>query len=154
MGISTQCLFETHLTVRDLTTSVAFYQDVVGLELAFLAPERRVAFFWVGGRGQSMLGVWEVGDGPTTMRLHLAFTSTVDEILAAPSAMTAMGIIPKGFHGEPVEEPVVIGWMPALSLYFNDPDGHLLEYLAMLPQEPRPAAGVVPYSDWLAMQQS
>jgi hypothetical protein len=44
--------------------------------------------------------------------------------------------------------------MPAVSLYFTDPDGHLLEYLAMLPQEPRPAAGVVSYSDWQAMQQS
>jgi hypothetical protein len=44
--------------------------------------------------------------------------------------------------------------MPAVSLYFTDPDGHLLEYLAMLPQDPRPAAGVVSYSEWQAMQQS
>jgi lactoylglutathione lyase len=36
--------------------------------------------------------------------------------------------------------------MPALSLYFNDPDGNLLEYLAMLPDDPRPDLGVVPYS--------
>ncbi len=154
MGISIHGLFETHITVRNLTTSVAFYQDAVGLELAFLAPERRVAFFWIGGRGQSMLGVWEVGDGPNGMRLHFAFTSTVEQILAAPSALKAMGVIPKGFHGEPVEEPVVIGWMPAVSLYFTDPDGHLLEYLAMLPQDPRPAAGVVSYSEWQAMRQS
>ena len=43
--------------------------------------------------------------------------------------------------------------MPAISLYFTDPDGHLLEYLAMLPQEPSPDIGVVPYSQWQAMQQ-
>ena len=48
----------------------------------------------------------------------------------------------------PAGEPVVFGWMPALSIYFTDPDGHLLEYLAMLPDSPRPEAGVVPYSDW------
>ena len=154
MGISIQGLFETHLTVRNLDTSVAFYRDVVGLELACLVAERRVAFFWIGGRGQAMLGLWEVGDGPNAMRLHLAFTSTVEQIVAAPSALKSKGVIPKGFHGEPVEEPVVIGWMPALSLYFTDPDGHLLEYLAMLPQEPRPAVGVTPYSEWQAMQQS
>lgn len=151
MGISIQGLFETHLTVRNLDTSVAFYQDVVGLELACRVTERRVAFFWIGGRGQAMLGVWEVGDGPNAMRLHLAFTSTVDQILAAPSALKSKGVTPKGFHGEPVEEPVVIGWMPAISLYFNDPDGHILEYLAMLSQEPRPAIGVVSYSEWLAI---
>jgi len=154
MGISIQGLFETHLTVRNLDTSVAFYRDVVGLELACLVAERRVAFFWIGGRGQAMLGLWEVGDGPNAMRLHLAFTSTVEQIVAAPSALKSKGVIPKGFHGEPVEEPVVIGWMPAISLYFTDPDGHLLEYLAMLPQEPRPAVGVTPYSEWQAMKRS
>jgi lactoylglutathione lyase len=73
MHVSIQGLFETHLTVRDLATSVAFYQDIVGLELAFTLPERRVAFFWIGGRGQAMLGVWEVGDAPNGMRLHFAF---------------------------------------------------------------------------------
>jgi len=154
MGISIQGLFETHLTVRNLDTSVAFYRDVVGLELACLVAERRVAFLWIGGRGQAMLGLWEVGDGPNAMRLHLAFTSTVEQIVAAPSALKSKGVIPKGFHGEPVEEPVVIGWMPAISLYFTDPDGHLLEYLAMLPQEPRPAVGVTPYSEWQAMKRS
>jgi lactoylglutathione lyase len=154
MGISIRGLFETHLTVMNLETSVAFYRDVVGLELALLFQERRVAFFWIGGRGHAMLGVWEVGNGPNAMRLHLAFTSTVEQILAAPSALKSKGVIPKGFHGEPVEEPVVIGWMPAISLYFTDPDGHLLEYLAMLPEEPRPTVGVTPYSEWQAMQRS
>ncbi len=152
MGVSIQSLFETHLTVRNLATSVAFYQDIVGLELAYLLPERRVAFFWIGKRGHAMLGVWEVGDAPNGMRLHLAFTSTIDQILAAPSALKAIGVVPKGFSGEPVEEPVVIGWMPAISLYFTDPDGHLLEYIAMLPQQPCPEAGVIPYSKWQIMQ--
>jgi lactoylglutathione lyase len=154
MHVSIQGLFETHLTVRDLATSIPFYQDTVGLELAFTMPERRVAFFWIGGRGQAMLGVWEVGDTPNGMRLHFAFRSTIEQVLSAPSALKAIGVVPRGFYGEPVEEPVVIGWMPAVSLYFTDPDGHLLEYLAILPQEPRPEAGVIRYSEWQAMQQS
>jgi hypothetical protein len=42
------------------------------------------------------------------------------------------GVIPLDFEGRPTEEPVVLAWMPAVSLYFHDPDGNLLEFLAML----------------------
>ncbi|MEP6925023.1 MAG: VOC family protein [Pyrinomonadaceae bacterium] len=154
MAVLIQGLFETHLTVRNLAASIAFYRDVVGLELACLVAERRVAFFWIAGRGQAMLGVWEAGDAPNAMRLHLAFTTTIEQILDAPRVLKNVGVEPKGFRGEPVAEPVVIGWMPALSLYFTDPDGHLLEYLAMLPEEPRPEVGVVSYSQWQVDEQT
>ncbi|NEQ20802.1 MAG: VOC family protein [Microcoleus sp. SIO2G3] len=90
MQVAIQGLFETHLTVRKLATSIAFYQDVVGLELACLLPDRTAAFFWIGGRGQAMLGLWEVGDAPNGMRLHLAFTSTVEQILTAPSVLRSI----------------------------------------------------------------
>ena len=53
-------------------------------------------------------------------------------------------------RGQPTTEPSVIGWMPAAAVFFHDPDGHLLEYLAMLPHQPRPEAGVVPYGEWMA----
>jgi lactoylglutathione lyase len=33
-------------------------------------------------------------------------------------------------------------------VYFRDPDGHLLEYLAMLDESPRPASGILPWSEW------
>jgi lactoylglutathione lyase len=59
-------------------------------------------------------------------------------------------VTPRSFDGAPTEEPSVLGWMPAAAVYFDDPDGHGLEYLAMLPDRPAPAAGVVPYSVWLA----
>jgi hypothetical protein len=32
--------------------------------------------------------------------------------------------------------------------YFRDPDGHLLDYLAMLDGNPRPECGVVSWSRW------
>jgi hypothetical protein len=38
--------------------------------------------------------------------------------------------------------------MPAASIYFRDPDGHLLEYLAMLAGDARPDAGVLTWHDW------
>jgi lactoylglutathione lyase len=52
------------------------------------------------------------------------------------------------FEEEETSEPSVLGWMPAASVYFHDPDGHLLEYLVLLEEEPRPGVGVVPYSEW------
>ena len=33
-------LFESHLDVRDLDRSIAFYRDVVGLDLAYVHPQR------------------------------------------------------------------------------------------------------------------
>ncbi len=50
-------LYETHLTVSDLDRSVTFYRDVVGLELVHTVPKRHAAFFWIGGRDRSMLGL-------------------------------------------------------------------------------------------------
>ena len=44
------------------------------------------------------------------------------------------------------------GWMPAASMYFRGPDDHLLEFIAMLPDERRPGAGVVPWRGWLSRQ--
>ena len=148
--IPIQGLFETHLTVGDLARSVQFYREVVGLEFAYEVPARQVAFFWVGGRGHGMLGLWAVGSAPLRMRLHLAFAVATPDVLAAPTKLKAAHVTPLGFNGEPVDEPVVTGWMPALSLYFSDPDGHSIEYLAMLDDPPRPEMGVVPYSRWMA----
>ena len=54
-------LFESHLTVSNLERSMAFYGDALGLQLAHVVPERRVAFYWLGGAGKSMLGLWEIG---------------------------------------------------------------------------------------------
>ena len=41
--------------------------------------------------------------------------------------------------------------MPAVSVYFLDPDGHLLEYIAMLPDRPRPEAGIMTWTTWCAL---
>ena len=66
-------LFETHLTVGDLSRSVAFYREVVGLPLALEVSERDAAFFWIGEPGESMLGLWSIGSAPVGLSLHVAF---------------------------------------------------------------------------------
>lgn len=141
-------LFESHLRVADLARAMDFYGGVLGLELASVFPERRVAFYWIGAPGRSMLGLWEVG-GPLHLRLHIAFTVDLPDLLEASQRLRAAGITPRDFAEQPAEEPVVLAWMPAGSIYFHDPDGHLLEFLAMLPDPAEPALGVVTWSRWV-----
>jgi lactoylglutathione lyase len=143
-------LFETHLTVSDVDRSVGFYRDVVGLPLALRLPERGAAFLWIGEPGRAMLGLWSLGSAPMGMTLHLAFDTALDDVLDAPRRLESLGVEPLSFFGEPAREPSVIGWMPAAAVYFRDPDGHQLEYLAMLEEDPRPELGIVPWSEWSA----
>jgi len=145
-------LFETHLTVGDLDRSIAFYRDVVGLPLAYALTERGAAFFWIGGPGESMLGLWSLGSAPVGLSLHVAFRVSIAEALGACEALRAAGVTPRSFFGAEAEEPSVIGWMPAAAVYFHDPDGHQLEYLAMLDEAPRPERGIVSWSDWHASE--
>jgi lactoylglutathione lyase len=146
--IPIQGLFETHLTVADLKRSMDFYGDTLGIEQATVIPDRRVAFYWIGAPGKAMLGLWETGAAPQRLNLHIAFTVDLNDLLAAPARLREAGVTPLDFSSNPTTEPVVLAWMPAASLYFRDPDGHLLEYLAMLPDTPRPDLGVQTWTNW------
>ena len=143
-------IYETHLPVRDLAASVAFYRDVVGLELARENAARGLAFFWVGKKERGMLGLWQSGKGPLGMQLHFAFRGTEDGVRGAVGQLQRAGVAPLGFNGEAVTEPVVIGWMPALAIYFKDPDGHSIEVLAVLDDPADERFGVGSLSDWTA----
>jgi lactoylglutathione lyase len=141
-------LFESHLTVSDLRRSMAFFDDVLGLEIAQVFPDRKVAFYWIGGRGRSMLGLWEVGTGPQPLSLHIAFRVDLPDLLRASESLRAANVTPLDFAGNPTAEPVVFAWMPAASLFFKDPDGNLLEFLSMLPDSPKPNLGVIDWRQW------
>jgi lactoylglutathione lyase len=149
--MTVQGLFETHLTVADLARSVAFYEDVVGLPLASELPERGAAFHWIGGPGRGLLGLWSIGSAPVNMQLHVAFAMSLSDVLSAPERLARKGVEPLSFFGEPSREPSVIGWMPAAAVYFRDPDGHLLEFLAMLDSPARPELGIVTWSRYTSV---
>jgi lactoylglutathione lyase len=118
-------LFEAHLTVSDLDRSAAFYRDVVGLPLALEAPIGAV-FFWIGAPGEAMLGLWTLGSAPMGLSLHIAFKTSLENVLSASERLRSSGVTPLSFHATETTEPTVIGWMPAAAVYFRDPDGHLL----------------------------
>lgn len=141
-------VFETHLTVVNLERAMRFYGETLGLELAIFIEARRVAFYWLGGRGKTMLGIWETGTAPQRMSLHTAFDVSLADLLEAPARLRSAGITPLDIAGNPTEEPVVLAWMPAASVYFHDPDGNQLEYIAMLDEQPQPERGVVAWSQW------
>ncbi len=141
-------LFEAHLTVRDLSRSISFYRDVLGLPLAHVIPARNVAFFWICRPGQAMLGLWSIGTAPLFMRLHIAFETELEQVIASIDRLREAGLSPRSGDGAPIQEPVVLCWMPAASVYFDDPDGHSLEFICMLHDRPRPELGMIPLSDW------
>jgi lactoylglutathione lyase len=145
-------LFEVHLPVRNLDEAISFYQDIVGLTLAHVTGGRDAAFLWIGPGREAMLGLWAAGPAPQSVTLHTAFPVSEADILIAPSVLRNAGVTPMDFDGRPTDLPVVLAWMPAAAVYFRDPDGHLLEYIAMLPHEPRPDCGVVSWRTWETMQ--
>ena len=142
-------LYETHLTVANLDRSIAFYSDVVGLALAQKFEDRRIAFLWVGQKSEGMLGLWETGSGPMRMRLHLAFRMNMEEVLGSAGYLRSKGVQPLGFAGAPADEAEVIGWIPAVSQYFADPDGHSIEFISVLDETADDSFGVGRYSKWL-----
>ena len=145
--IPIRALFETHLRVTDLEAAANFYGHVLGLKLAHRAPERGAIFYWIGGRGQSMLGLWQTPK--VTAKLHLAFRVDLPDLLNSVQRLRAANVTPLDFDNNPTDRPVVLAWMPAAAVYFNDPDGNLLEFLCMLGDAPRPDLGVVSWDAWL-----
>jgi lactoylglutathione lyase len=136
-------LYETHLPVQSTEASLRFYVEVVGLEFAHRARLRDLVFLWIGSNRRSMVGLW----GPSTtyasdfhkfQKCHFAIRMELPELLASGKRLAASGIECRNFQDEKTTEASVIGWMPSAQLYFRDPDGHSVEFIALLDDKPDP----------------
>jgi len=153
-------LFETHLDVLDLDRSLGFYGAVLGLEVALRREEvdatradphslgaRRFALLWVGGPGQAMLGLWE-RPRERVFPQHVAFEVGLQDLPGLVARLELQGIEFRDFFQQRTTVPTVFGFIPAASIYFDDPDGHVLELLAPLAAPRRPDLGVLSWEDW------
>lgn len=145
-----QGLYETHLFVENLERSVDFYTHVLGLRQCHADEDRRIVFFWIGNDKEAMLGLWEKPAAEIDKR-HFAFRADVEDVLhKSVSFLKERNLKPYNFLKDGSEHPMVFAWMPAIAIYFNDPDGHILEFIAILEGDAQPELGVISYPDWLA----
>ncbi len=121
-------ILETALYVADLDRAAAFYRDVMGLPCIF--EDFRMRAFDVGGNGVLLLfpqgGSLKPietpggsipphdGSGP----VHIAFSIAADELGEWQRHLTEHGITLEGRTQWP---------RGGISVYFRDPDDHLLE---------------------------
>jgi lactoylglutathione lyase len=142
-----QGLFETHIKTRNLEKSIQFYEQVLGLKLGHLEQQRRIAFFWIGAPGQAMLGVWETPAESWTKN-HFAFTITLEQMHTIREVLAEHGLEYRNFSDSNTGSLEVLAWMPAVSVYFSDPDGNSLEFIVILPDAPQPELGLVAWENW------
>ena len=147
-------LYETHLYVEDLERSIDFYGEVLGLKQCHFTEERRAAFFWIGKDKQAMLGLWEKPKEEIDIR-HFAFECDPEWVLTeSVNFLKSRNITCWNFLNDGTDDPMVFGWMPAIAIYFPDPDGHVLEFIGILNGEGKPENGIISYEHWLELEKA
>jgi catechol-2,3-dioxygenase len=118
------------LYVSDIKRSVAFYTNVLGMEIVAEMPQARAAFLRAhGSTNHHDLGLFGLGAQASRPRsgstglYHLAWqVDTIDDLAAAlPQLRAAGAYIGQSSHGA------------TKSLYGQDPDGNEFEIMWMVP---------------------
>ena len=113
-------LYEVAIRVKDLARAEAFYKDVLGLKEGLRDERRNWLFLYAGGDAGMVVLQEDKGEWPPQ---HFAFTVNEADLRQAAEMLKEKGIS--------VSEPVYHEWMKSVSVYFDDPDGHALELLAL-----------------------
>jgi lactoylglutathione lyase len=115
------------LSVTDLDRSIAFYQEVLDLEVIQRSAEAGRRFAFLGAGGRLFLTLWQqsqAGFDPRQAGLHhLAFqVPTLDLVQAAEAKLRGRGVTPRYDGVVPHREGA-----ESAALFFEDPDGIRLE---------------------------
>lgn len=112
-------LYEVAIPVRQLKNAESFYRDALGLEVGLRDEQRKWLFLRVGGAA-GMIVLQECAPG--FPRHHFAFAVSESHLQEAEAVLRKCDV--------PARGPIFHGWMPGTSLYFEDVDGHELEFFA------------------------
>jgi catechol 2,3-dioxygenase-like lactoylglutathione lyase family enzyme len=113
-------LYEIAIRVKDLARAEAFYKDLLGLKEGLRDDRRNWVFLYVGGDAGMVVLQEDKADWPAQ---HFAFTVSEEDLGQAAAMLKEQGVT--------VSEPVYHEWMNSVSVYFDDPDGHALELIAL-----------------------
>jgi catechol 2,3-dioxygenase-like lactoylglutathione lyase family enzyme len=124
-------LSEVFLPIDDLKSSVAFYTEVVGLVLELESADG--AFLWSGSAHQSQRVIMatrqrlaqgnaagDVGKNVEWHHVHFALQVSRKKVEKAVEHVRRCGVEVSG--------PVRFDAMNAISFFFRDPNGHLVEF--------------------------
>jgi lactoylglutathione lyase len=115
------------LSVTDLDRSLAFYQDILALELIQVAAHDGQRFAFLGAGGRLLLTLWQQSADAFDPRRaglhHLALQlPTLDAVEAVETKLRARGLTPRYDGVVPHQEGA-----DSAALFFTDPDGIRLE---------------------------
>ena len=113
-------LFEIAIRVKDLPRAEVFYRDLLGLEEGLRDERRNWLFLWLSDRSGMVVLQEDKGEWPLQ---HFAFWVAESDLAGAAAMLKEKGV--------KTSELVHHEWMNAVSLYFEDPDGHDLEFTAV-----------------------
>ena len=142
--------YEMFLPVTDMERSINFYVEKLDFVVGRQESPASALLMYNDHGSRSMLGLFKVEE--VERRYHFSFRVLEENVDQMVPALVARGIVPEhpprdSVQG-PMREPIVHGWMPAASVFFTDPDGHLLELIADLSDAPRPEVLYCPLSEW------
>ncbi|HSR42285.1 MAG TPA: VOC family protein [Longimicrobiales bacterium] len=137
-------LYEVHLPVRSVARSVQFYVEKLGFRVGTTDGDRGALLRYARDGTRWMLGLFRVDEvvHRHPAEYHVALRVPEQQVDRMIGYLRDRDIEPLHPVHAPLQgvmgEPIVHGWMPAAAVFFRDPDGHLLELVAELDEEPRP----------------